>query len=82
MNVNNRPIDVSTVRGEDQFDPISIAVVHAYRGEVGQAFEWLDKAIAARDITLVHTLAHEPLLASLRADPRYSALLRKMQLPE
>jgi TolB-like protein len=67
-------------RGE--FDPVNIAVVHAYRGEVNQAFEWLDKAIAARNITLVHTLAHEPLLGSLRADARYSALLRKMQLPE
>jgi hypothetical protein len=55
-----------------EYDPINIAVVHAYRGEVGQAFEWLDKAIAARNITLVHTLAHEPLLASLR----------EMQLPE
>jgi TolB-like protein len=65
-----------------EFDPINIAVAHAYRGEVDQAFEWLDKAIVARNITLVHTLAHEPLLASLRADPRYSALLRKMQLPE
>jgi tetratricopeptide (TPR) repeat protein len=56
----------------------NIAVAHAYRGEFDQAFEWLDKAIAARDITL----AHEPLLASLRADSRYSALLRKMKLPE
>jgi TolB-like protein len=77
--------DAALARAKDarrEFDPIDIAVVHAYRGEVGQAFEWLDKAIAARDITLVHTLAHEPLLASLRADPRYSALLHKMQLPE
>jgi TolB-like protein/Flp pilus assembly protein TadD len=73
---------LARAKGAREFDPINIAVVHAYRGEVGQAFEWLDKAIAARNITLVHTLAHEPLLASLRADPRYSALLRRMQLPE
>ena len=60
----------------------NIAVVYAYRGEFKQAFVWLDKAIAARDITLVHTLELDPLLAPLRADPRYSTLLRKMNLPE
>jgi len=60
----------------------NIAVVYAYRGEFKQAFDWLDKAIAARDITLVHTLELDPLLAPLRADPRYSTLLRKMNLPE
>jgi TolB-like protein len=65
-----------------KFEPTEIAVLHAYRGEFDQAFEWLDKAVVARDITLVHTLAHEPLLASLRADPRYSALRRKINLPE
>ena len=77
--------DAALARAKDarhEFDPINIAVVHAYRNEVGQAFEWLDNAIAARNITLVHTLAHEPLLATLRADSRYSALLRKMKLPE
>ena len=68
-------------RGDVNY-PTNIAVAHAYRGELDQAFEWLDKAIDARDMTLVHTLAYEPLLASLRADSRYSALLRKMHLPE
>jgi adenylate cyclase len=61
--------------------PTNIAVVYAYRGEFRQAFDWLDRAVAARDITLVHTLELDPLLASLRADPRYSTLLRKMNLP-
>jgi adenylate cyclase len=58
-----------------------IALVHAYRGEFTPAFGWLDKAIAERDVTLVHVLELDPLLASLRADPRYSTLLRKMNLP-
>lgn len=59
-----------------------IATVHAYRGELTLAFDWFNRAIAAREIKLVHTLPLDPLLASLRADPRYSTLLRKMNLPQ
>jgi TolB-like protein len=58
----------------------SIAIVHAYRGEIDQAFEWLDRSIAVRNLDLGHKLEKEPLLASLRADPRYLELLRKMRL--
>jgi hypothetical protein len=41
-----------------------------------------EEAIAARDLSLGHRVAHEPLLAPVRADPRYLALLRKGNLPE
>ena len=69
-------------RGGGDSDEVSIAVAYAYRREPDQAFEWLEKAFASRDLSLVHTLAHEPLLASVREDARYSALLRKMKLPD
>ena len=36
-------------------NPSGIAVGHAYRGEIDQAFEWLEKAIAARDLSLGHS---------------------------
>jgi hypothetical protein len=58
----------------------SIAIVYAYRGEFDHAFEWLDRSIAVRNVDLGHKLEHEPMLASLRADPRYVELLRKMHL--
>ena len=38
------------------------------------------KAIAERDISLVHRIKDGPLLAPLRSDPRYSELLREMNL--
>jgi hypothetical protein len=57
-----------------------IAEVHAWRGENDRAFEWLNRAYAQRDSGLA-SLKWNPEIASLRADPRYQALLVKMKLP-
>jgi hypothetical protein len=63
-----------------RFAAFQIAEIHAWRGEKDQAFAWLDRAYAQRDggMTRFRT---DPLLDSLRADPRYRALLAKMRLP-
>ena len=58
-----------------------IAEIHAWRGETDQAFEWLNRAYAQHDGGLA-TLKFSPFIASLRRDPRYAALLKKMGLPE
>jgi serine/threonine-protein kinase len=58
-----------------------IAEVYAWRGEKDQAFEWLERAYQQRDGGLA-TIKYDPLLASLRGDVRYRALLKKMKLPE
>jgi TolB-like protein len=58
-----------------------IADVYAWRGENDQAFAWLNRAYAQRDGGLTQ-VKFDPLLGSLRSDPRYSAFLRKMKLPE
>jgi TolB-like protein/Flp pilus assembly protein TadD len=60
---------------------IGIAAAHAYRGENDQAFAWLDRAYQERDTRIVG-IKTDPYLKSLVADPRYKALLRKMNLPE
>jgi hypothetical protein len=52
----------------------------AWRGEADAAFAWPDKALAARDPTLA-SLKADRLPSSLRADPRWNALLRKIGLP-
>jgi hypothetical protein len=57
-----------------------IAEVYAFRGDVEQAFAWLDRAYAQRDPGLNETKG-DPLLKSLEADPRYAAFLKKMRLP-
>ena len=57
-----------------------IAGVCAYRGEADRAFEWLERAYKERDPGLTEMRA-DPLLKSLRTDPRYIALLGRVGLP-
>ncbi len=57
-----------------------IAQVYAFRNQSDEAFEWLERAYAQRDSSLVVTKV-DPLLKSLRNDPRYAAFLKKLNLP-
>jgi TolB-like protein len=58
-----------------------IAETYAWRGESDKAFEWLDRGYAQHDSGMSN-LKNSPLLSSIRSDPRYAALLRKMNLPD
>lgn len=60
--------------------PYVVATVYGYRGEVDQAFAWLDRALVARDAYLP-SIKGDPLLRRLQPDPRYAALLKKAGLP-
>jgi len=62
-------------------DAFSIAEGHAYRGEIDEAFGWLDRAYAQKD-PLLYIVKGDPRLKNLEPDPRYKAFLRKMKLPE
>jgi len=57
-----------------------IALVYAFRNQSDKAFEWLDRAYSQRDGGLTETKV-DPLLKSLRNDPRYAAFLKKLNLP-
>ncbi|MGH9509861.1 MAG: protein kinase domain-containing protein [Terriglobales bacterium] len=59
----------------------SLATVHAGLGEKDQAFAWLDKACDERGF-YVHTLKVDPRLDSLRSDPRFASVLRRVGLPQ
>ena len=54
-----------------------IASVHAYRGELDEAFAWLDRAIARRDQSLSR-IQRDPFMKNIYADPRYEPLLEKL----
>ncbi|TMH54372.1 MAG: tetratricopeptide repeat protein, partial [Betaproteobacteria bacterium] len=62
-------------------DAFSIAEAHAYRGEIDEAFRWLDRAYAQKDPSLF-LVKGDRLLKNLEPDPRYKAFLHKMKLPE
>ncbi len=57
-----------------------IAEAYAYRGETDKAFAWLERAYRQRDPGTPE-LKTGPLMRSLRQDPRYAELLKKMRLP-
>jgi hypothetical protein len=56
-----------------------IAEGYAYRGEIDQAFVWLDRAYQERD-TALPNLKIDPLLKSLHQDPRYTKMLNAVGL--
>ena len=57
-----------------------IANVYAFRNQTDKAFEWLDRAYAQRDPSMSQTKVN-PLLKKLHHDPRFAALLKKLNLP-
>jgi serine/threonine protein kinase len=61
--------------------PMGIAAIYAWRGEKEQAFEWLERAYVERDMGLTW-LKIDTHFRSLRDEPRYNALLRKMNLSD
>jgi len=58
-----------------------VAWVYAWRGERNKAFEWLERAYREHDNDLT-TLKWSPFVDSLRGDPRFGAMLKKMNLTE
>lgn len=58
---------------------VARAWIHMGLGETDKVFEWLDRAVDERDPQITH-LPVKPIYDSLRADPRFAALLHKMRL--
>ena len=62
-------------------DPAWIASRHAELGEKDLAFTWLEKAYAEKSGFLLY-IKVLPRFDSLRSDPRYAELLKRMGLPQ
>jgi Flp pilus assembly protein TadD len=60
---------------------LEIAEARAYRGELDEALQWLDRAYQQKDAAL-YLIKGDLQLKKLEGDPRYKAFLRKMNLPE
>ncbi|MGB6829793.1 MAG: tetratricopeptide repeat protein, partial [Terracidiphilus sp.] len=58
-----------------------IALIYAGLGDSRGAFKWLDDAYRAHDVGLVY-LKVDPCLDSLRADPRFEDLVRRVGLAQ
>jgi tetratricopeptide (TPR) repeat protein len=59
--------------------PVSVAQFYVHAGEKERALEWLERAYQARDPNLPYLGL--PDWDSVRGDPRFKDLLRRMRLP-
>lgn len=59
--------------------PSSFAWIYYGLGEIDDAFAWMDRAVDARDHMMTPIKSY-PFLDPIRNDPRFAALLRKMNL--
>ncbi|MES2858483.1 MAG: winged helix-turn-helix domain-containing protein [Pseudomonadota bacterium] len=57
-----------------------IAGVHSWRGELDQAYDWLDRAIDRRDSSVPY-LVFDPLMRNLRRDSRYPERRARLGMP-
>jgi tetratricopeptide (TPR) repeat protein len=61
-------------------NPGLVAKVYGQLGDNDRAFEWFERAYAARDRQLIY-LGVDPFMDPLRSDPRFQDLLRRMNFP-
>ena len=61
--------------------PFQMALVYVGLDDMDRAFEWLDKAVDARNWETPMIKAN-PIFERLRSDPRFPALLRRIGLPD
>ncbi len=76
-----RELEYSKQRGAEA-SPSFLAGAYAMAGQTDKAFEWLEKGYEEREGQVLTLLKFDPLYKNLRSDPRFSAMLRKIGLPE
>lgn len=76
-----RGADILALRAQKTYAPgIRIARLYAHAGDTNRALLWLEKAEAARETPLLH-LGVAWDWDSLRSDPRFQELVRRMNFP-
>lgn len=76
---NKALAELREMSGQRYVSPYQFAVVYAGLGDKEQTFAWLEKAFQDRSFFLIW-LKVEPLFDSLRDDPRFADLLRRIGL--
>ncbi|HEY6118463.1 MAG TPA: tetratricopeptide repeat protein, partial [Pyrinomonadaceae bacterium] len=62
--------------------PYNVAAIHAGLGNKDEAFAALDRAYNERSALLALYVTNDPRMDSLRSDPRFAELLRRIGLPQ
>lgn len=79
--------EIEKLQGMNQFYmPVNLADAYAVLGENDRAFYWLDQAVEHRDVIAAGLpatfLGTDPMLESLRTDPRFKDLLHRIGLSQ
>ena len=62
-------------------DPIAVACIYSRAGDTDKALIWLERSFKARRTWIIY-LGVDPTFDSLRSDPRFASLLRRIGLPQ
>ena len=71
---------VKAKAARDEFARAELASLYALLGERDQALGWLQKAYAGHD-DVMYSIKTDPNFDSLRSDPRFQGILRRMNFP-
>ncbi len=71
--------ELQEVAGQRYVSPYTVAAIYAGLRDNERAFDWLEKAVAERDIWLMN-LRVDPVFKDLRADRRFKAILLRIGL--
>jgi tetratricopeptide (TPR) repeat protein len=79
--------EIENLQARKQFyAPVNLADAYAVLGDNDRALYWLDQAVEHRDMIAAGLpatwLGTDPMLASLRSDPRFKDLVRRIGLSE
>jgi TolB-like protein/DNA-binding winged helix-turn-helix (wHTH) protein/Tfp pilus assembly protein PilF len=72
--------DLQRKSKETSTSPYTMATIYAGLGENDKAFEFLEKAYSQKSLGLPSSLSSDLLLDSLRPDPRFQTILRRLGL--
>ena len=71
--------ELKALSNEHYVPPVNVALVLSALGETNEALAWLEKGCAERDVRLT-LLKVDPRWDSLRSDPRFIAILKRIGL--
>jgi len=68
------------LKEQETGNALGIAEVYAFRGQLDDAMQWIDRAFIQKDVGL-YAIKGDPPLKNLESDQRFKAFLQKMNLP-
>ena len=71
--------DLQQLESQRYVSPYTVAAIYAGLGDQTQAFKWLERAVAERDIWLMN-LKVDPVFAKLRSNRQFTDILARIRL--